>query len=243
MNRGAVYVFMKQDDAAEKDFRKAVELDPHSLPAYANLAGYYLYKKDPEEGRRSVSRRDGEQSRFAGAVPASRRLAAAGRPQGRRRSGRPAAAHQAAVFGGSGFRYRRLLSCRPEHRCRAEGVSARPVTTIPRTRRCRSASWRPCISSGRTEDAQKMVDHLLKDRSGRHHGAHDQRPSAGHQGQPARRHHHAARRREGRAGKSAGPLHPRTGPSPDRRHGRRQERIAGSQPHSAQQSHDAAGAG
>ena len=81
MNRGAVYVFMKQDDAAEKDFKKAVEMDPKSLAAYANLAGYYL-TRTMQTCRGNLPRRDGEQSRFAGAVSSPGRLTAARRPQG-----------------------------------------------------------------------------------------------------------------------------------------------------------------
>ena len=38
-----------QDDPAVQDFNKAIALDPHSLQAYSNLAGYYFYKKDPKK--------------------------------------------------------------------------------------------------------------------------------------------------------------------------------------------------
>ncbi len=127
MNRGAVYVFLKQDDAAEKDFRKAVETDPHSLAAYANLAGYYLYKKDAKKAEEIY--RDEMANNPDSPVPYLR-LAGLLLREGRKDEGeaivqqlrtkQPSSADVASAIGDfylAGAQYRR----------RSEGISARLV--------------------------------------------------------------------------------------------------------------------
>ena len=68
---------MKQDASAEEDMRKAISLDPQKLPAYGNLAGFYLYQKDPKKAEEVLPARDPEQSGLTNPLPAPGRPAVA----------------------------------------------------------------------------------------------------------------------------------------------------------------------
>ena len=49
LNRGDHVCLYEAGCRRRSRFREGHQLDPTSLPAYANLAGYYLYKKDPKK--------------------------------------------------------------------------------------------------------------------------------------------------------------------------------------------------
>ena len=83
LNRGATYAFLKQDDAAEADFQKAIR----SIRTPCRLTRIWpasiMYKKDAKKAEDDLSPGDREQSRLAGALPAPGWFDDAGRPQGR----------------------------------------------------------------------------------------------------------------------------------------------------------------
>ena len=165
LNRGAVYAFLKQDEAAEQDFQKAISIDPHALQAYANLAGFYLYKKDPKKAEEIYRQEIASNPtspvpylRLAGLLMQEGRKADAEEMVQQLRGKQPTSADVAIAIGDFYIAARNPDAGLKEYQ--------RGLNFDPKNQQLQVRVLETMLNSGKIEDATKLTDRLLKDNPG-----------------------------------------------------------------------------
>ena len=180
-----------------QDFNKAIALDPHSLQAYSNLAGYYFYKKDPkkaEEVYRQAIANNPDASipylRLAGLLLQEGRKQDAEDVVQQLRIKQPSSADVAAAIGDFYLAARNSDAALKEYQ--------RGLNYDPKNSHLQVRTLELLINGGRFDEATKMTDRLLKENPGDITAA-CPRPLALHPGQHPGSHHGVARSGERRA--------------------------------------------
>ncbi len=149
----------------KQDMRKAISLDPKKLPAYANLAGYYLYMKDPKKAeevyRLAIQNNPDSPTpylRLAGLMLHENRKDEGELVIQQLRDKQPTSAEVATSIGDYYLASRNSEAAIKEYQ--------RGLNYDPKNEELEMRLLETYLNTGKIDDATKMTDRMLKDKPG-----------------------------------------------------------------------------